>query len=279
MEAAGRRPAEEADVTEGKWLKATDPTPMLEYLRAKNTASERRLRLFAVACSRRILHLLPGEVVEYAVRLHEGFADSAGCDQEMKAAAVAAVQDRAEAHPEAGANYQGLMGVVITSQALSHPLFELGVHCLANAVAWAAAPTAVVEPDDWSSPKDPRWRAARAGERAAQADVLRDLFGNPLRAKPAIDPAWLAWNDGIVKRLAEGIYAERAMPAGTLDPQRLAVLADALEEAGADAELVAHLRNPGPHYRGCFVLDLLLDKSERKEVGKPWRTAGVSHLV
>ena len=38
------------------------------------------------------------------------------------------------------------------------------------------------------------------------------------------------------------------------------LLADVLEEVGADAELVEHLRNPGPHWRGCFVIDLLLSK-------------------
>jgi hypothetical protein len=36
---------------------------------------------------------------------------------------------------------------------------------------------------------------------------------------------------------------------------------DALEDAGvADAALLAHLRGPGPHVRGCFALDLLLGK-------------------
>jgi hypothetical protein len=60
-----------------------------------------------------------------------------------------------------------------------------------------------------------------------------------------------------VKRLAEAIYEERAMPAGTLDSGQLAVLADALEEVGADAELIGHLREPGPHVRGCWVVDLL----------------------
>jgi hypothetical protein len=40
------------------------------------------------------------------------------------------------------------------------------------------------------------------------------------------------------------------------------VLADALEEAGcADADILGHLRGPGPHVRGCFVLDFLLGKS------------------
>jgi hypothetical protein len=46
-----------------------------------------------------------------------------------------------------------------------------------------------------------------------------------------------------------------------LDTVRLAVLADALEEAGcADADLLVHLRGPGPHARGCWVLELLLGK-------------------
>ena len=43
------------------------------------------------------------------------------------------------------------------------------------------------------------------------------------------------------------------------DFSRLPILADALEEAGcADADILGHLRGPGPHVRGCWVLDLLL---------------------
>ena len=48
--------------------------------------------------------------------------------------------------------------------------------------------------------------------------------------------------------------ADRPRPEGTLDPQRLLVLADALEEAGcANAEVLGHLRGPGPHVRGCWL--------------------------
>jgi hypothetical protein len=51
------------------------------------------------------------------------------------------------------------------------------------------------------------------------------------------------------------------LPAGQLDPTRLAVLADAVEEAGCtDADLLGHLRGPGPHVRGCWAVDLLLGK-------------------
>ena len=61
--------------------------------------------------------------------------------------------------------------------------------------------------------------------------------------------------------LAPAAYDDRTLPAGTLDPDRLAVLADALEEAGCDNDdLLSHVRGPGPHVRGCWVVDLLLGK-------------------
>jgi hypothetical protein len=42
---------------------------------------------------------------------------------------------------------------------------------------------------------------------------------------------------------------------------RLAVLADALEDAGCtDAEILSHCRSPGPHVRGCWVVDEILGK-------------------
>ena len=62
--------------------------------------------------------------------------------------------------------------------------------------------------------------------------------------------------------LARVAYDQRELPSGTLDVARLAVLADALEEAGCtDADLLGHLRGPGPHARGCWAVDLLLGKS------------------
>lgn len=48
---------------------------------------------------------------------------------------------------------------------------------------------------------------------------------------------------------------------GTLDPVRLAILADALEEASCNnREILDHLRNNAVHVRGCWVLDLVLGK-------------------
>jgi hypothetical protein len=95
---------------------------------------------------------------------------------------------------------------------------------------------------------------ALAGEQAAQAALLRDLFGPLPFRRVALAPAVLAWGDRTVLRLAEGIYQERRWA-------DLPLLADALLDAGCDNdEVVAHLRGPGPHVRGCWVIDLLTER-------------------
>jgi hypothetical protein len=66
---------------------------------------------------------------------------------------------------------------------------------------------------------------------------------------------------GLVTALAQSAYDERLLPSSELDPANLAVLADALEDAGCtEAAMLDHLRGPGPHVRGCWALDLLLGK-------------------
>src|SRR5262249_29676321 len=96
-------------------------------------------------------------------------------------------------------------------------------------------------------------------ERAAQIHILRDILRDPSRPLPVVAPEWLAWNSGVVPKLARAIYDERQLPAGTLDQTRLAILADALEESGrTDAGILNHCRGAGPHFRGCWLIDCLL---------------------
>jgi hypothetical protein len=84
------------------------------------------------------------------------------------------------------------------------------------------------------------------------AQLLRDVIGNPFR-RVVLSPAWLAWNDATVVRLAQAAYEERQMPEGTLDNGRLAVLADALEEAGCtDAEIFRTSARAGTACAGLF---------------------------
>jgi hypothetical protein len=66
------------------------------------------------------------------------------------------------------------------------------------------------------------------------------------------------YNDGYVQKIAEGIYEDRCIPERTLDTGRFAMLHDALLDAGCtDEGLLRHCRAPGPHVRGCWVIDLL----------------------
>jgi len=73
------------------------------------------------------------------------------------------------------------------------------------------------------------------------------VAGNPFRPV-AFDPAW---RTETVVGLATGIDEVGAY-------ERLPVLADALQEVGGEYEQVlTHARGPGPHVRGCWLVDLV----------------------
>jgi hypothetical protein len=122
-------------------------------------------------------------------------------------------------------------------------------------VAWATTQAADFA-SEWALSLPTAWDDGGVFAQA-QCGLLRDLFGNPFRPA-AIEPAWLAWNGGAVTRLAEVAYQERDLPFGHLSPARLALVADALEDAGCgDAEILGHLRAAEPHVRGCWAVDLM----------------------
>ena len=100
-------------------------------------------------------------------------------------------------------------------------------------------------------------------EHAAQAGLLRDLIGPVPFRRVLVQSAWLTWHDGVVVKLAQAAYGERRFPSGELDPARLAVLADALEDAGCvTGEIHSHCREQGRlHVRGCWLVDLLLGRA------------------
>jgi hypothetical protein len=92
--------------------------------------------------------------------------------------------------------------------------------------------------------------SGRSDECVVQCQLGRDIFGNPFRPASA-DQSVLTSN---VIEFAQAMYQERGF-------DRMAVLADAMEEAGCtDAAILDHCRRPGEHVRGCWVVDLLLGK-------------------
>jgi hypothetical protein len=233
-------------VTEIEWLNSADTDQMLAFLHTSERVSERKGRLFAVACCRRVWHLLVHEVSREAVEVGERFADGLASDGE-RYDAYEATNDVWELtvgiHPDAAAE-AAEAPLAAVEEAPSE--FRADIPA-AFAVGWVNATNDLPDP------------SAVADERMAQADLLRCIVGPlPFRSLPPLPASLLDWQDGLILRMTNAIYEERMLPSGHLDSERLLVLADALEEAGCtDADLLGHLRRSGPHFRGCWAIDWL----------------------
>ena len=188
----------------------------------RGKASDRKLRLLACACCRRGWPLLADERSRQAVEVAEQYADGIVNGRGLRFAFSCAADAFAYAASAHTADAQAAAGA-----------------------ANAARPEA-------------GYYARYVTPRKEHPGPLRDLFG-PLPFRPVtVSPGWQAPQ---VVAQAQAAYDERELPAGTLDPTRLAVLADALEEAGCtDQTVLEHLRGAGPHARGCWAVDLLLGK-------------------
>jgi hypothetical protein len=221
-------------MTEAEWHTCTDSQKMLEFLKGK--ASDRKLRLFACACYRRIWPLLSDHRSQLAVEFGEQCADGKVTDEEQFAAYELACDAKDDAW--GGAYENADFPAVAASYVLGHD----------PAAALVAGLTA-------TAGNNPRVR--QPGEMAFQCYLLREIVGNPSRLIFAA-PTWLT---PTVLALAQAAYDNRTLPAGHLDNARLGILGDALEEADcSNADILDHLRGSGPHYRGCWCLDMLLGK-------------------
>src|SRR5262249_38516110 len=150
------------------------------------------------ACLRRAWHLL-SEEGQKCVETVEDFADGKVSKQQLEAVRVLYVRGGNQA--DNGAYYAASPVAQFrsfASSALSHARLAVGEQGF----------SVTLQPVDW--------------ERAHQLELARDILGNPFR--PAtIDPSWLGWNNGVVGKIAQAIYDERAF-------ERMPVLADALED-------------------------------------------------
>lgn len=219
-------------MTEAEWLTyASDPHPMLVLLPMVLPVSDRKLRLFAVACCRRAMQQVEVrpwavEAVNVAERYADGKASTADLQKQgcyTKSTVEHACNNAAEVEG----------GITMAD-------------CAALNSAWGATQPGTVMPDDGGISQG---RLVR--EQANQCTLLREVFGNPFRTVE-FAPAWRT-SDAFL--LARGIYEERAF-------DRMPILADALQDAGCDSDdLLSHLRDTNtPHVRGCWALDLVLGK-------------------
>jgi hypothetical protein len=221
-------------MTEAEWLVCEDPALMLEFLR--DSASDRKLRLFACACCRRQWALLTDERSRNAVEVAERFVDWYALQEDLEAATRTAGYINRDSP------------CTLTGRVMS----ALELHL-------AGAFMGCCEEEAMDAVEVALWDIALGlgdVERPAHCQLVREIFGNPFRPA-SVELAWRAWNDDTVTKLACVVYEERAFGG-----DRMNVLADALEEAGCtDAQILTHLRGPGPHGRGCWAVDLVLAKA------------------
>jgi hypothetical protein len=245
-------------MTEQEWLDCADPEPMLKFLLDK--ASNRKAKLFICGMCRLNWQLLYDTASQKCVEVVERFVDGRATDEELSYA-----QHCAEC-PTFGYDFQPATWRSWTETgevpASVQRLVEMGVLSKENLLKdepavdpeikgrLAAAADLAFHASYEQPLKVPCLLGDFARLDGSAPSLLRCIFGNPF-CPVAIEPAWF---DHTIPKLARAIYDDRAF-------DRMAILADALEEAGCtNLDILNHCRQSGVHVRGCWVLDLLLGK-------------------
>jgi hypothetical protein len=217
-------------------------------------SNKRLLYLFVVAVLRRVEHLAKQPAWRKLLQVTEAYAEG-----KARLSRLHDAHDEAECIPTRGLTAAEAAAVFSVGFLTDEYKVIRGLDHVSDAAGYLAAIEAGVLAKDVTFTKGRRvWKkpaflAGKKQEERAICAVLRDVVGNPFRP-PVIDPACLAWNGRTIPKTAQAIY----------DDQRfddLPVLADALEEADCyDEDILGHCRGPGPHVRGCWVVDLMLGK-------------------
>jgi tetratricopeptide (TPR) repeat protein len=218
-------------MTEAAWLKCADPSPMIDFLCGE--VSDRKLRLALCAGCRRIWKHLDQDEFRHAVEVGEQIADGVATDE--------ARQEAVER-----ANSRVGLGALACRLCLHDDAVDAARRGL-DAASGCTVRLSQLPAEQKNAAAD----AERArNEKIHQAALLRDIFGNPF-GTVEFDPAWRTSD---VVALAQQMYDSR-------DFSAMPVLADALQDAGCeDEDIFDHCRGSGPHYRGCWVVDLVLGR-------------------
>jgi hypothetical protein len=215
-------------MTEEEWLRCDSPTTMLLLFRGQGNNIDRKYRLFACACCCRVWNFISNSAGRNAVSVAEMYADSEVSLELLNHARMEVVKLEKAGRPVA--ERRALLAALSTCEQ----------------DAWFAVDTItthVVECE--ASPSESRQE--KLARYRNQVPFVRDIFGNPFRPL-TLDPSWLT---STVLTLAQQMYESR-------DFSPMPILADALQDAGCENEdVLDHCRGPGPHVRGCWLVDLL----------------------
>ena len=220
-------------MTEKEWLSAKSIDPLREWWRDRRNRKQyaRKERLFACACCRLWWDHLTDERSRRAVEIGEAVADGPVSKVAIKRAHTEAVAAASEV-PSLRRGYSLAASVEIVMNPDRDDVFVATTMRLRD-----AGP-------------DLRLCTQKESE-LAQANLLRDVIGNPFR-KVKFSPDW---RTDTAVALAKQMYEAREFSA-------MPILADALQDAGCDNDTILnHCRDAKlPHVRGCWVVDLVLDK-------------------
>lgn len=224
-------------MTEAEWLSSTNPSPMITFVRDK--VSERKLRLFACSCCRKVWNSLGHPLLRKAVEVAERYADGLANERELEA-----MRDAVCPGPY-------FTGTLAASAAFGTVVRGTGLPVWAIDAATELACAEAVR-EALSQGQTHLHLETKRLVRQSQADLMRCIVG-PLPFRT------IAFDENVltttrVVDLARTIYDERSF-------QDLAILAHALQDAGcSDADILEHCCHPGEHDRGCWVVDRILSK-------------------
>jgi hypothetical protein len=216
--------AEGRAMTEADWF-SDDPGAVWAMCSAVEEKSPRKVRLFCVACARRVAIRSGDTLGEAVTEVAERYADGEASIEEFDSA------------------HQAALGLPV---GFDEPKWSAACAVAIETTMAVLYPDRCVEFSTFPSDTNDQIEA----EMRAQAALLRDIFGNPFRPV-TFSPSWRT--DTAVS-LARTMYE-------SCDFSAMPILADALQDAGCDrADILSHCRQPGEHVRGCWVVDLVLAK-------------------
>src|SRR5262249_46753539 len=149
-------------VTELEWAGCDDPLSLLDHLEGTGWVGERKMRLFACACCRRIGHLLPDAAV-IAVAVAECLADQEASEADREAVAE-------------GIEFEDSATVAAAAACSSWTTREQSYAAARDAVQYAALAQAFHHrfiTQDFVA----EGTAVLSAERVVQAQLLRDIVG------------------------------------------------------------------------------------------------------